>query len=61
MAHPVCYFEISVNDMDRAVAFYEAVFSLKLERTDIDGNEMALFPEARGTNAITGALARGAS
>jgi hypothetical protein len=47
--------------MDRAVAFYEAVFSLKLERTDIDGNEMALFPEARGTNAITGALARGAS
>ncbi len=61
MPHPVCYFEIPVNDMGRAVAFYEAVFALKLERTEIDGNEMALFPEAVGTNAITGALARGAS
>ncbi len=61
MAHPVCYFEIAVSEMDRAVAFYQAVFGLKLERTEIDGNEMALFPEAEGTNAITGALARGAS
>lgn len=61
MAHPVCYFEIPVNDMNRAVAFYGAVFGLTLERTEIDGNEMALFPEAEGANAITGALARGAS
>lgn len=30
--HPVGWFEIYVNDMDRARAFYESVFRVKLEQ-----------------------------
>lgn len=36
------YFEIPVSDIDRAVEFYESVFSVVLEKTMIDGHEMAL-------------------
>jgi len=58
----VSYFEIPVADMDRAVEFYETVFAITLERTIIDGNAMALFPEPQeGQSAITGALAQGDS
>lgn len=58
---PVSYFEIPVSDMDRAVTFYEAVFSISLDRTVIDGHEMALFPLAENSNGISGALAKGDS
>ncbi len=40
----VRYLEIPVTDIDRAVAFYEAVFELKLERATVDGYAMAHFP-----------------
>lgn len=59
--NPVSYFEIPVSDMDRAVAFYEAVFSVSLERTMLDGNEMALFPFNENGEGISGALAKGNS
>ncbi|MEM1020903.1 MAG: VOC family protein, partial [Pseudomonadota bacterium] len=49
------YFEIPVSDMDRAVAFYSAVFGIDLAQTTIDGYDMALFPEG----APNGALAKG--
>lgn len=61
MQNPVSYFEIPVSDMDRAVAFYEAVFSITLERTVIDGHEMALFPYEEKSSGISGALAMGES
>jgi predicted enzyme related to lactoylglutathione lyase len=32
MTNPVCWFEIYVQDMPRAKAFYEAVLDVKLER-----------------------------
>ena len=60
-ANPVSYFEIPVSDMDRAVKFYEAVFALSLERTMIDGHEMALFPYNEDGSGISGALAKGDS
>ncbi len=60
-ANPVSYFEIPVTDMDRAIVFYEAVFSAALERTVIDGNEMALFPFYEDGRGISGALAKGDS
>jgi predicted enzyme related to lactoylglutathione lyase len=53
------YFEIPVTDLDRAVAFYEAVFEIRLERTEIDGYAMALFPFDESKPGITGALAKG--
>lgn len=42
MAHnPVIWFEIYVQDMDRAKTFYESVFQTKLAR--IDGPEMDMW------------------
>lgn len=57
----VTWFEIPVVDLDRAVAFYEAVFGVELERTTIDGHPMALFPEASPGGGASGALAAGDS
>jgi len=61
MNNPVCYFEISVTDLDRAIEFYTAVFGCPFERVNIDGNEMALFPVFEKASGITGALAKGDS
>lgn len=61
MQNPVRYFEIPVVDMERAIAFYTAVFGFTFERVEIDGNDMALFPEFEGASGITGALAKGES
>ena len=57
----VSYFEIPVTDMDRAVTFYGTVFSNTLERTTIDGVNMALFPVTEEGQGISGALAQGES
>lgn len=61
MINLVCYFEIPVSDLDRAVAFYRAVFGCDFERVAIDGNEMALFPSDAAASGASGALARGDS
>ncbi len=59
--NPVSYFEIPVADLDRAIEFYEAVFSVSLDRTVIDGHEMALFPFDENGQGVSGALAKGES
>ena len=59
MTNPVFHFEIPVTDMDRAVAFYEAVFGYLLTRETVDGYEMAFFPRADGQPGASGALAKG--
>jgi predicted enzyme related to lactoylglutathione lyase len=56
MLQGVFYFEIPVTDMDRALPFYQAVFGCSLERVDVDGYDMALFPPSDGAS---GALAKG--
>lgn len=61
MSNPVCFFEIPVTDLSRAVAFYGAVFGWEFETVSIDGNEMALFPADPSTSGASGALACGAS
>lgn len=61
MQNPVGYFEIAVRNLDRATAFYTAVFGYDFERVEIDGNQMALFPLHEGSTGITGALAQGES
>lgn len=58
-SNPVIYFEIPVNDMDRAIEFYSAVFDFTFEKNIIDHNEMAFFPFEDGARGITGALAKG--
>lgn len=55
------HFEIPVQDLERAIRFYEGVFETVLERVQIDGNEMALFPLHEGQEGSSGALAKGES
>jgi uncharacterized protein len=59
--NPVTYFEIPVSNLERAIAFYSAVFTCGFERVEIDGNQMAYFPSFDGAPGITGALAQGES
>jgi len=40
----VGWFEVPVNDMERAIAFYEKVFDFKLSRNQIGPLDMAWFP-----------------
>ncbi len=60
-ANPVSYVEIPVADMDRAIDFYQTVFAVSLERTVIDGLDMALFPFDANGRGVSGALAKGDS
>lgn len=57
----VFFFEIPVLDLDRAVAFYEQVLQVQLRRTEIDGNDLAFFPDSSAEGGATGALASGDS
>jgi len=59
--NPVGYFEIPVNDLDRAIIFYQRVFGYQFERVVIDDNEMALFPFNEQGSGVTGALVKGDS
>jgi uncharacterized protein len=58
-SNPVVYFEIPVNQLDRAIQFYQSVFGFDFVKENIDGNEMALFPIVEGNSGISGALAKG--
>jgi uncharacterized protein len=57
--NPVSFFEIPVNDLQRATDFYEFVFECKLELQTIDGNEMAMFAFNESGFGASGALVKG--
>jgi predicted enzyme related to lactoylglutathione lyase len=44
MKNPVCWFEIYVQDIERAKAFYESVFNVTLERLNNPEVELWAFP-----------------
>ena len=54
--NPVCWFEIYVQDMPRAKAFYEGVLGVTLEKLDSPGLEMWAFGMDPGTVGAGGAL-----
>ena len=57
IAHNVVgWFEIPVQDMDRAVKFYESVFDLKLERHQMGPLDMAWFPGVPESIGASGSL-----
>ena len=59
MTHnPVRWFEIYVQDMDRARRFYETVLDTKLERLEAGDLEMWAFPQAMGEAGTSGSLVR---
>lgn len=55
----VTYFEIPVNNMDRAIEFYKMVFNFDFEREELDDYDMAFFPSIKGQSGPTGALVKG--
>ncbi len=58
MKNPVAWFEIYVEDMARAKAFYEGVFGVKLTRLENPDNEMWNFPGEMNTYGASGALVK---
>lgn len=55
------WFEIPVNDMDRARKFYESIFGFTMETQDLDNFKLAFFPGGMNSSHATGALAQSAS
>jgi predicted enzyme related to lactoylglutathione lyase len=55
--NPVNWFEIPVNDMRRAIKFYEQAFGFNLSPTEVAGNPYAFFPMERGAAGAGGTLA----
>jgi predicted enzyme related to lactoylglutathione lyase len=56
--NPVGWFEIHVQDMDRAKKFYEAVFQEKLEKLGSPGMDMLSFPMKMNAPGCAGVLVR---
>ena len=56
--NPVVWFEIYVQDMERARKFYEAVFEVKLEKLINIGIELWLFPKSMNEHGSPGALVK---
>lgn len=56
--NPVGWFEIYVQNMERAKVFYEAVLSTKLEKLNSPGIELWAFPMDMNTVGASGALVK---
>ena len=52
--NPVNWFEIPVNDIPRAKAFYESVFKVELTENEMGPNKMAWFPMEMGRAGAAG-------
>lgn len=55
--NPVGWFEIYVQDMKRAKAFYESVFDVTLEKLNDAQPELWKFPQSMTSYGASGALA----
>ncbi|RKG40012.1 VOC family protein [Acinetobacter rongchengensis] len=61
MSNPVCWFEIYVNDMNRAKQFYESLFNLQLTQLSDPNDtsmEMWTFPSDMQQYGATGSLVK---
>ena len=56
--NPVGWFEIPVNDLDRARKFYESVFGIKLKIEEMGPMKMAWFPMQNDTYGSAGSLVK---
>ncbi len=58
--NPVGWFEIYVQDMDRATKFYQSVLDLKLDKLNLPASEieMMAFPMAMEGSGASGALTK---
>ena len=55
--NPVGWFEIYVDDIERAKAFYETVFDVQLDRLGTEGIEMWQFPSDMSRHGASGTIA----
>lgn len=53
----ISIFEIPVTDMNRAINFYERILKLKIEKIEIPGMEMGIWPYE--DQMVTGILIKG--
>ncbi|MBA2249082.1 MAG: VOC family protein [Chitinophagaceae bacterium] len=53
------WFEISVEDFNRAKKFYETIFDIKMETQNMMGMDMAFFPAEPGSGKASGGLVKG--
>ena len=58
MNNPVGWFEIYVNDMQRAKTFYQTLFSVELTRIENPDLELWAFPMSMNHYGSSGALAK---
>ncbi len=58
-ANALNWFEISVSDIARAKKFYEEVFSITMEETEMMGMKMAFFPYDMMGGKVGGGLVEG--
>lgn len=52
------WFDIPVADMSRAKHFYQVIFSIHMDETEMMGMQMAFFPNANGNGKASGTLVR---
>ena len=52
------WFEIPVENMDRAKQFYQRIFSIEMNERTIMGMQMAFFPSEHGNGKVGGALVK---
>ena len=58
MGNPVGWFEIYVQDMERARKFYETVLETQFERLESPGVEMWAFPMSMESSGSSGSLVK---
>jgi len=59
--NPVNWFEIPVNDLERAAKFYEHIFGWELRINDFGNLKMAWFPYHENVHGSTGSLVKAES
>jgi predicted enzyme related to lactoylglutathione lyase len=52
------WFEIPAEDINRAKTFYETVFEIKMETSNMMGMDMAFFPYQPGSGKASGCLCK---
>lgn len=60
MTKAISWFEIPATDLDRAQHFYDTVLAVKTQRTNMGGEELAVFPYDRENGATGGAIVKAA-
>jgi hypothetical protein len=58
-ANPVTWFEIPVNDMAKAVKFYQGALGIEITETEMGPNKMGWFPMEMGAVGAAGTLILG--